>query len=81
MQEMVTELPDLPAERVWMEWVKAADQDAPWRFYETLAEVGANRPWFDGIDLEVLTELFRCQGLRGSLSLAAVGWDHSEAVT
>jgi len=81
MQEMVTELPDLPAERIWMEWVKAADQDAPWRFYETLAEVGANRPWFDGIDLEVLTELFRCQGLRGSLSLAAVGWDHSEAVT
>ena len=81
MQEMVTELPDLPAERIWMEWVKAADQDAPWRFYETLAEVGANRPWFDGIDLDALTELFRCQGLRGSLSLAAVGWDHSEAVT
>ena len=81
MQEMVPELADLPAERIWMEWVKAADQDAPWRFFETLAEVEANQPWFDGIDLAALTKLFRCQGLRGPLSLAVVGWDHSEETT
>ena len=81
MRMMVKELADLPAERIWMEWVKASDQDAPWRFFGTLHEIGAHQPWFDDIDLEALTALFRRQDLRGSLSLAAIGWNHTEAAT
>jgi len=81
MRTMVKELADLPAERIWMEWAKAADQTAPWRFFATLQEVGARQPWFDDIDLEALTELFRRQDLRGSFSLATVGWNHTETVT
>jgi tRNA nucleotidyltransferase (CCA-adding enzyme) len=81
MRTMVKELADLPAERVWMEWAKAADQTAPWRFFGTLHEVDARQPWFDDIDLEALTELFRRQDLHGSFSLATVGWNHTETVT
>ncbi|MEE3183321.1 MAG: multifunctional CCA tRNA nucleotidyl transferase/2'3'-cyclic phosphodiesterase/2'nucleotidase/phosphatase [Pseudomonadota bacterium] len=81
MRMMVKELADLPAERIWMEWTKAADQDAPWRFFETLHEIGARQPWFDDIDLEALAALYRSKDLRGSFSLAVIGWNHSEAVT
>ena len=81
MRMMIGGLSELSAERIWMEWVKAADQEAPWRFFDTLADVGAHQPWFEEIDLEGLADLFRRQDLRGSLSLAAVGWNHAEAVT
>ena len=43
--------------------------------------MGARQPWFDDIDLEALTELFRRQDLRGSFSLATIGWNHTEKVT
>lgn len=77
---MVNELQELSAERVWNEWVKALEEEAPYRFYEVLRDAGIAEPWFCELELDALAEAHRERELSLQSAFALVGWLHSKTV-
>ena len=71
---MSKEVHNLPGERIWGEWKKAAVEKEPWRFFEFIRVVGAVNPWFQGLDMHSVSRLFRDCNLRGENAFSAVGW-------
>lgn len=78
MTAMSGELSTLSAERVWAEYAKAMQGINPYRFFETLSEVGAIDPWFSGLTILSLVGLVRKRTLRHVNAFAAIGWLHDE---
>lgn len=74
MRSMASELATLSAERVWMEWEKAAASAAPARFFEIVAAADAQQPWFADVDLDKLAALITKVGIGEGIALAVVGW-------
>lgn len=71
---MASAVQNLPGERIWGEWKKAAIAQEPWRFFEIIRSTGAVVPWFEGLDLNAVSGLFRDRDLRGEISFSAIGW-------
>ncbi|MYD44745.1 MAG: hypothetical protein F4W92_00090 [Gammaproteobacteria bacterium] len=78
MAQMRGELSTLPAERVWVEFAKAMRGPTPYRFFETLNDVGAVDPWFSDIATLSVAGLIREQQLCHANAVAAMGWLHDE---
>ena len=78
MTAMREELSTLPAERVWAECAKAMRGFTPYRFFETLSEVGAVDPWFGDLTILSVVGLVRERKLRHLNAVAAIGWLHDE---
>lgn len=78
MAQMQGELSVLAAERVWVEYAKAMRGLTPYRFFETLTEVGAVDPWFSDLTILSVVGLIRERWLRHSNAIAAIGWLHDE---
>lgn len=78
MAQMQGELSTLPAERVWVEFAKAMRGLTPYRFFETLNEVGAVDPWFSDLATLSIAGLIRERWLRHANAVAAIGWLHDE---
>ena len=74
MRDMSTVLHNLPGERIWGEWKKAAIAEEPWRFFETIRSAGAVVPWFEGLDMKAISCLFRDRKLHGEIAFSAIGW-------
>lgn len=75
---MVDELQELSAERVWNEWVKALEEKAPYRFYETLRNARIKEPWFRELALDVLIAVHKERRLPLQGAFALIGLHHSE---
>ena len=78
MAAMKEELSTLSAERVWAECAKAMRGLSPFRFFETLHEVGALDPWFSDLTILSMVGLVRERKLRHLNAVAAIGWLHDE---
>lgn len=78
MVAMTGELSTLSAERVWAEYAKAMRGLSPFRFFETLSEVGALDPWFSDLKTLSVVGLVRERKLRHLNAVAAIGWFHDE---
>ena len=82
MAQMQRELSTLSAERVWVEYAKAMRGLTPYRFFETINEVGAVDPWFCDLTILSVAGLVRERRLRHANAIAATGWLlEEEAVT
>ena len=71
---MSKEVHNLPGERIWGEWKKAAVGQEPWRFFDVIRAVGAVDPWFTGLNMSSISQLFRDRNLRGENAFSALGW-------
>ncbi len=78
MVQMREELSTLPAERIWFEFAKAMRGLTPYRFFETLNDVGAVDPWFSDLATLSVAGLIRERWLRHANAVAAIGWLHNE---
>ena len=78
IRSMGDQLNELSAERVWNEWVKALEENAPFRFYEVLRDAEITEPWFRELALEDLAVAHRERVLSLQGAFALVGWLHSE---
>ena len=81
MSTMSDELSDLPAERVWDEYVKAMAARSPYRFFETLEESDCVRPWFGDLSVTDLTAVLRERELQNENAVGAIGWTHGPEET
>ena len=55
LNEMADELYELPAERVWQEFSRAMQQDAPEKFFKLIHEACIENPWFSDFDVAQLS--------------------------
>ena len=78
IRSMGEQLHELSAERVWNEWVKALEENAPFRFYEVLKNARITEPWFRGLALDDLIVGHRERVLPLQGAFAFIGWLHSE---
>ena len=72
-------LAELPAERVWNEWIKAIQEKSPARFYETLQLTDTVEPWFCDLDVQQMVELQNISAMPPATTFAYIGWYHEEA--
>ncbi len=80
MTSMSAELFDLSAERVWLEFSKAMESAAPYKFFQTIHKVNAIQPWFTHLELEQVSALLQMRNIRSVDAIAAMGWIHNYQV-
>ena len=73
---MGDQLCELSSERVWNEWVRALDKQAPGCFYAVIQEAGIHEPWFKHLDLQLLTQKHTNLTLNRPGCFALMGWLH-----
>ena len=78
VRSMHAQLHELSAERVWNEWVKAVEENAPHRFYEVLSDAQITEPWFHELALGSLAATHKERDLTRQGTFALIGWLHSE---
>lgn len=80
IESMQSSLQELSAERVWNEWIKAIQETAPQRFYQTLKQTQTIKPWFADLDFECMTKAQYSKSNSPRATLAHIGWSHSKTV-